>query len=189
MTFDYYKTPHPVAYMDEIQAPVPGWGMTPNLAGNRIIGIGSPPGNLPVGMGDFSVTNWWSQQSTTVKVLLGVGGLAIVGGLAWYFLRDKDAMKANENEAYEENMSFEDVKQAGRAIHRGYKKAKPHAKRAGQYIAKKAKLGYEAAKPHVKRAAKATKKAAAKAAAKGAKKASLLLAQAAESAENSAAEE
>lgn len=49
MASSYYRNPEPVAYQDEILAPVPGWGMTPNLAGDPVIGIG-----------DATPTNWYT---------------------------------------------------------------------------------------------------------------------------------
>lgn len=43
-----YKTPGPVAYPDERWAPVPGWGMRPEMAGPRVIGIGGLGYDLPI---------------------------------------------------------------------------------------------------------------------------------------------
>ena len=37
---DTYRNPGPVACADEIYAPVPGWGMEPNLAGPRRLAVG-----------------------------------------------------------------------------------------------------------------------------------------------------
>ena len=37
---NYYQNPRPRFYADEKQAPVPGWGVTPNMAGPRRIGVG-----------------------------------------------------------------------------------------------------------------------------------------------------
>lgn len=168
MTFDYYKTPHPVAYRDEILAPVPGWGMTPNLAGPRIIGIGETDGQA----------SWWSKQSTLVKSAVMLGGVVAIGALGvlvWETaLRSMvKGKKYESNDSFEENLSFDDVKtHAKKAAHKakmGYEAAKPHFKKA-----------YEKTKPHVKRIAHGAKKSAKKGAAFAAKKSSLLLARAAE---------
>jgi hypothetical protein len=170
MNFDYYKTPQPVAYRDEILAPVPGWGMTPNLAGPRIIGVGDASG----------MDGWWSRQSVAVKAAIMIGGVVVIGAAGaavWeYMLRDKlkgkGKGKYESNDGYEENLSWEETIEKGKHVTKkvsdkakmGYDAAKPHLKR-----------GYEAAKPHLKRIAKGAKKTAKKATSAAAKKGSEVL--------------
>lgn len=43
------------------------------------------------------VTGWWSEQSTGAKVAMGVGALALVGGLLWYALSPGETTKAKAN--------------------------------------------------------------------------------------------
>lgn len=44
-----YKNPAPIAFYSERYAPVPGWGMCPNLAGPGVIGIGAYLPKAPMG--------------------------------------------------------------------------------------------------------------------------------------------
>ena len=85
-----YRNYTPVAYWDEKLAPVPGWGMRAKfLAGSPRIAVGdtmvSPA--LATMLAPTQQQSWWSSQSTGMKVAIGVGGVAVVGLVAYLVLK------------------------------------------------------------------------------------------------------
>lgn len=85
-TTQTYWNPGPVAYPDEPYAPVPGWGMRPNMAGPRRIGVGglgSAPGPddtvVWLGPSPFPPVAWLLSENVSLGALRAFydgGGLA-----------------------------------------------------------------------------------------------------------------
>lgn len=69
---DTYRNPGPVAYPGWKDAPVPGWGMQPNMAGPRMLAVG-------LTMDDDADT--WRTHA-----LLVIGGIALAGGVVGYLV-------------------------------------------------------------------------------------------------------